>query len=138
MKHVYRLVPAAGWRHIVDLIKQKLDQHFLAEFELFWCVRMLTDKIKLNASVAKLLMAAYQHPSATLLVQAAVMENPSNEYGFLDLKSTQLKHGALTLGGMCALAGIHDLEKSKRNHLCKYVANQSMSMQVLADIIKSI
>lgn len=138
MKHVYRLVPPAGWRHIFDLIKQKLKQPVLTEFELFWCVRMLSDKYKLNTSVAKLLMTAFKHPSATMLVKAAVLENASNDHGFLDLKTAQLKQAPLTLGGMCALAGVRDLEKSKRNYLCKYVANYSASMKVLADIIKSI
>ncbi len=58
-----------------------------------------------------------------------------NGHGLIELKESQLRESPASIAGVCALAGIRAAEKSKRNHLCKYVSKAGPHSAVLAGIV---
>lgn len=138
IKQAYRLWGESEYDDdgaIWEIIDNRAGEKFLTEYELFWLAKMVVDLYGIDDQTVDVLMKIYEHPRATPVVQGVVLENAENGYGFLELKETQLRDTPGGIAAICALAGLRKTEKSKRNHVCKYVAKTGPYAQVLAGIV---
>ncbi|MFT4559406.1 MAG: hypothetical protein ACI93T_004101 [Porticoccaceae bacterium] len=119
---------------IFATIQSRLRAKVVSESELFWLVRILSDYYTFDQEVADNLLRAYEHPAASPVVKSAVVENPENSYGLLDLKEQTLRNGQGGVLGASAVAGLQSLNKAKRNQILKYVGKSSQYMQVICQI----
>lgn len=106
----------------------------LDEYDLFWYAKIMIDYFDFDQNIADLLIDIYQHPRATTPVKALILETSTLNHGFEEFKIAQLR---TNLGPICTasvLLGLKDLEKSRRNHLFKYVGRQGAMLGVLATI----
>jgi hypothetical protein len=138
IKQVYRLLETTTYDDeggIWEILTARIRESFLAEYELFWIAKIILDHYEFGDVAADALARILEHPCATSLVKAVILENEENKHGWLDLKVTQLRDSPSSIAGICALAGLRYAEKSKRNHVCKYIAKVSSYMAVLAGIV---
>jgi hypothetical protein len=119
------------WDGIVSRLK---SPRTLPEHDLFWYARLLIDYYDFDKDVADLLIKIYQHPGASPVVKAAILETESITHGFDDLKETALRSDGNLLTSSAAMVGLAKLTKAKRNHVFKYVANRGSHFAVLMKI----
>lgn len=121
MKELYKLVPQIeNQGEIWYYLKSVLKQNTIPEFQLFWIVRMIVDHYAFDSEAANLLIKVFKHPNATGIVKASILEVPENDHGFLELKESCIRDDKGTITGVCAISGLMQLEKAKRNQIYKY------------------
>jgi len=141
IKHVHRLCGHddlfGSGEAIWDVINARIGKSFLTEFELFWLAKIIIDYYELNATAVAGLVRIHSHDCSTGIVKAVIVECGHNGHGLLEMKDRQLRDSPGSLTAMCALAGLRDVVKSKRNQICKYVAKSGAYSSVLAGIVSS-
>ncbi len=105
------------------------------EFGLFWLVRMILDHYEFDQRSADVLIDLYQHPSATEVVRAAILETERNDHGLLEIKESALRNSGGGLIGVSALVGVLGSDKAKRNQAYKYAARVSDQMALYCRIL---
>ncbi len=135
MKELYKLVPQIEdqgeiWYYLKSVLKQKT----IPEFQLFWIVRMIVDHYAFDSEAANLLIKVFKHPNATGIVKAAILEVAENDHGFLELKESCIRDDKGTITGVCAISGLMQLEKAKRNQIYKYAAKTSPYVKLCCNI----
>jgi len=138
IKQVHRLCGTTGYDDdgaIWTILNERIDASFLTEFELFWIAKIILDYYTFDGTAADALTRIVKHPCATSVVKAVILESRENGHGWFELKEAQLRDSPSNITGICALAGLRHAEKSKRNHLCKYLAKTSPYMAVLGKIV---
>lgn len=122
-----------------DLILDLLDSHQVStEYQLFWFAWTAASHLQGTGSYGSLLMALLEHPAATTVSKAKVLEIPEKRHGMSDIRETQLQSGgagwlawASAIGSQCEKAG-------NRNHLLKYFANASPLNRLIADTVQMV
>jgi hypothetical protein len=140
IKHVHRLITTktvedegACW----ELFSERVKRKDITEFELFWLSKIVVDRYLFNETSSDLLIKITKHPNATPFVKAVILESEHNGFGFLDLKISHLRSSPANITGIAALMGIRKAVKSKRNHVCGYVAKSGPHMNVYSEIVKA-
>lgn len=110
----------------------------ISEFELFWLIRIALDHFDFDEESARFLFEALEHPSAGTLVEAAVLECRSLDYGLFELKQKYLRERGHGLVGYASAIGLLGHEKAQRNMLYKYAMKNSTSMYVLLSALNGI
>jgi hypothetical protein len=105
-----------------------------AEHDLFWYARMLIDHFPFDQDIADMLVLIYEHPNASAVVRAAILETEFLEHGFADLKETAVRVEGTLLIAAAAMVGLAKQDKAKRNHTFKYVARQGAHAAALMKI----
>lgn len=135
MKELYKLIPEVDDQgEIWGLIKSTLKVEIIPEFQLFWMARIIIDYYEFDSEAADLLIKIFNHPNSTSIVKAAILEVPQNDQGFLELKESHVRNDRGTITGACAISGLIQLEKAKRNQIYKYVAKTSPYMNLCCNI----
>lgn len=104
------------------------------EHDLFWYARILIDYYDFDQEVADMLVRIYEHPKASPVVKAAILETKYLDHGFDDLKTSALRGEGTLLVASSAMVGLSRVRKAKRNHLYKYAARQGAHAAVLMSI----
>lgn len=118
-------------------VAARLKETTLSAYELFWLVRLMQDRYEWGATTADRLSAALEHPSATPVVRAAVLEHEQLTHGFEDLKIQTLRDEAGSFVSTAAAAGLRLMAKGKRNQVYKYAGKTGEQMGLLCTILGS-
>jgi len=108
------------------------------EFQLFWLTKIATDFLRDSARLGEILITAYQHPNATALTKAKVLEVPEDRFGLPDLRNEQLRSGGSNWLAWAAAAGARDEDPASRNHLFKYFRNASPMNELVSRCISQL
>jgi len=141
IKHVHRLFgkvtfddEGASW----DYLRSRIYASNTTEYELFWLSKLVADYYDFNEVAAQSLVRIHSHKNASPFVRAAVLENPNNKFGLLELKEDQLRNSSGDIAGCAALMGLRNVVAAKRNQLGKYAARSGPHMKLYADIVSKI
>jgi hypothetical protein len=122
---------AALWPALTSRLKS--DRAF-PEHDLFWYARILIDHFDFDQGTADMLLRIYEHPNASVVVRAAVLETEDLKHGFADLKETALRGEGTLLVAAAGMVGLAKQDKAKRNHTFKYVARHGAHAAALMNI----
>jgi hypothetical protein len=139
LRNFHRLIELVGNKddHLrVDLRNRIRSERSFPEHDLFWYARILIHHLRFDEGVADMLTRIYEHPNASVVVKAAILETPHLDHGFADLKETAIRADGTLLTAAAAMVGLAKIEKSKRNHIFKYAAHQGPHTAVLMNIAK--
>ena len=78
-----------------------------------------------------LLLHVYQHPAATAIVQAKVLEIKQLKSGFQDIRDQCLK-GSSDWRAWASMVGSTQMPKGKRNQMLKYIGKASRMNSIVA------
>jgi len=107
------------------------------EDQLFWIAKIAEEFLVATEGYAKLLLRIYEHPKATAIVQAKVLEIGAMEGGFQDIRERHLQ-GSSDWRTWASIVGSASLPKGGRNQMLKYVAKASrMNSIVTAAVMKT-
>lgn len=139
-KNLYTFVRfGEGFEAVDDLVLTFLkDSSHATEFQLFWLTKLATDLLAESALLGEILFAAYEHPNATLISKAKVLEHPDKRFGLSELREEQLRSGRSDWLAWAAAAGSRVLKKGSRNHVLQYFANGSALNRFIAGCIEKL
>jgi hypothetical protein len=137
LRGLHRFIEVSGDEegHIWTAIESRIRSgRNFPEHDLFWYARLLIDYYAFDQDIADVLLRIYEHPSASTVVKAAILETEYLEHGFADLKEAAVRAEGTLLIAASAMVGLTKLDKAKRNHIYKYVARQGAHAAVLMRI----
>jgi len=108
-----------------------------SEDQLFWLTKIVDHYLLDTARVSEILRILYEHPNATLLTQAKLLEIQDNRYGLSDLRHEHLRAGSSEWRSWAAAVGCTAESAARRNHVLGYFANGSPINRLIADCVCS-
>jgi len=94
------------------------------EDQLFWIAKIAEDYLGGTGAYSKLLLRIYEHPGATPIVQAKVLEIKELKSGFQDVRESHLK-GSSDWRAWASIVGSASVPKGKRNQMLNYIGKAS-------------
>jgi hypothetical protein len=100
---------------------------------------MMVEDYLLSTSVAgDLLISIYEHPWATSVTKAKILEIPEMRFGLPELREEQLKEGKSDWLAWSAAVGSRTKKKVSRNYVLNYFKNASSINRLIAEIISGL
>jgi hypothetical protein len=93
------------------------------EFQLFWLGKIAESYLPQTAQFGEILIKLYEHPNASLISKAKILEIPEMRFGMKDLREEHLKSGRSDWLAWAAAVGSRLEKKANRNHLLSYFSN---------------
>jgi hypothetical protein len=106
------------------------------EYQLFWLTKLCEDELLNESGIGDVLGRIYEHPHATTISKAKVLEIPERRFGMPDLREEELRTGASGWLAWSAAVGSRKIRKASRNHLLGYFSNGSSINRLIADCVK--
>lgn len=104
------------------------------EDQLFWIAKIAEDFLGSTDGYYRLLYRIYEHPKATEIVQAKVLEVGAIEAGFQDIREKHLQ-GSSDWRAWASIVGSAGMPKGNRNQMLKYVAKGSRMNYIVASAV---
>jgi hypothetical protein len=104
------------------------------EDQLFWIAKIAEDYLGGTFGYSKLLLSVYQHPAATPIVQAKVLEIKELKSGFQDIREGHLK-GSSDWRAWASIVGSTMIPKGKRNQMLNYIGRASRMNGIVATAV---
>lgn len=117
---------------IRDYVKESL---FVTEYQLFWLAKLCQEYLLREKEVGEVLGLLLEHPAATVISKAKVLEIPEMRFGMPDLREEELRTGASGWLAWASAIGSRDVKKASRNHLLGYFANGSPINKLISDYV---
>jgi hypothetical protein len=121
-----------------QLLEYLADSPRATEFQLFWIVQLASEYLSGTAEYGSIVMAAFDHPNATVLTRAKVLEIGDTRFGLTDLREEQLRAGRSDWVGWAAAVGTRCLPRGNRNHLLGYFSNASSLNHLIAGCVRDL
>ena len=125
--------------HIAEVVYDylRLSPH-VTEDQLFWITK-ITEKFLMDVPrVRETLGLLYEHPNATALTHAKLLEIPDGRYGLPELRHERLHTGASEWQTWAAAVGCSVDSPATRNHALGYFANGGPLNRLIADCVRSL
>lgn len=114
------------------------DTERLTEYQIFWLAKLLESQLLSTNAAGDLLARLYEHPNATDITRAKILEIPEKRFGMSDLREEQLRTGASMWPSWAAAVGARIEKKANRNHLLGYFSNGSQMNKLIADCVRKL
>lgn len=108
------------------------------EFQLFWIAKIFETYLRDISGAGDLLVALYEHPNATDISKAKLLEIPDRKFGLGDLREEHLRTGASGWLSWSSAVGTRDEKKKNRNHLLGYFANGSPINELISRCVQKL
>jgi hypothetical protein len=109
----------------------------ITEYQLFWFGMMVEDYLLTTPEAGQLLTALYEHPNATDISRAKILEIPEKRFGLPGLREEYLRSGQSDWLAWAAAVGARVDAKSKRNHLLKYFRTSSPMNRLIGEFVQT-
>lgn len=124
---------------LLSILRTFITGHeVITEYQLFWIARIAEKKLLRQNGVGQLLLALYDHPSASQITRAKILEIPIERFGLDDLRRGFLRSGASDWQTWSSIVGSRSVRRSGRNHLLGYAANSSPTNRLIADVVRQL
>lgn len=110
----------------------------VSEYQLFWLAKLCEEYLLEEADVGSLIARLFEHPAATSISKAKILEIPVNKFGMPDLREEELRKGTSGWLGWSSAVGSRNLKKANRNHVLKYFGNASPLNRLISDCIQKL
>jgi hypothetical protein len=137
-KNVYNYARLTSDRDgLDDLILAFLTEWPTAtEYQLFWLVKLAEDFLGKSRKIGDILTRAFEHPKATIISRAKVLEIADNRFGLPELREERLRGGRSDWEAWAAAAGTRGLKAASRNHVLSYFANGSQINWLVSECLR--
>lgn len=109
----------------------------ITEYQLFWFGMMVEGYLLKTPSAGDLLISLYEHPNATSITKAKILEIPEKRFGLGDLREEQLKTGQSDWLAWTAAVGARVHPKGQRNQLLKYFRKSSPMNRLIGEFVET-
>lgn len=130
--------------HIIDkneissaILKYLATEKQVTEYQLFWFGMMVEDYLLKTSSAGALLIALYEHPNATDISRAKILEIPDKRFGLSDLRDQHLRSGRSDWLAWTAAVGARVHTKGQRNQLLKYFRKSSPMNRLVGEFVET-
>jgi hypothetical protein len=122
-----------------DLLLQFLKNGTNAtEDQLFWIAKISEDFLSKTPKYADILSSLYEHPNATVISRAKVIEIPENRFGMGELRREHLRVGKSDWLAWASAVGCRSETPISRNHILSYFSKASPMNKLVADCVKNL
>ncbi|MES1026618.1 orotate phosphoribosyltransferase, partial [Gloeocapsa sp. BRSZ] len=122
-----------------DLLLQFLKNGTNAtEDQLFWIAKISEDLLSKTPKYADILSSLYDHPNATVISRAKVIEIPENRFGMGELRREHLRVGKSDWLAWASAVGCRSETPISRNHTLSYFSKASPMNKLVADCVKNL
>ena len=105
------------------------------EFQLFWLTHILEDRLLDTPSAGEIINRLYNHPNATSISRAKLLEVPDLRYGLVELRDGHLGAGQSDWLSWASAVGHRGLRRIGRKHRLGYFAKASNYNKLVFDIV---
>lgn len=121
---------------IAEIIREILKQrNYVTEYQLFWIAKIAEDYLRGTSNIGELLYLLYEHPNASTISRAKVLEIPEQRFGMPNLREEHLRTGKSDWLAWAAAIGSRKEIKANRNHLLSYFSNGSVMNRLIANCV---
>ena len=110
----------------------------ITEYQLFWLAKLLDVRLLGTKRAADIVGGLYDHPNATAISKAKLLEIADKKYGLSDLREEHLRTGASGWLSWSAAVGTRVEKKKSRNHILDYFANGSPMNDLIAKCVQKL
>ncbi len=104
----------------------------ITEDQLFWMAKIAESYLNTTPNYPEILSALYNHPNATIISKAKILEIPELRFGMPELRAEHLRVGKSDWLAWSAAVGCRNETKIKRNHILKYFSHASPMNRLIA------
>jgi hypothetical protein len=108
------------------------------ENQLFWLTKITEDYLMRSHNYGDIIDLLYNHPHATSLTQAKLLEIPDHRFALPELRSDHLRVGKSDWLSWSAAVGCRKQPKISRNHTLKYFSRASPMNKLISDCISAL
>ena len=130
-------------KHIEDkdfigkFISTAAENEGLQEYQLFWFAWVLQDFLLGTKYAPEVIGKLYNHPNATIISKAKLLEIPDNRFGLVEMRDEHLVAGRSDWLAWASAVGHRNLLAISRNHKLEYFANSSPMNHLIMTIVTS-
>ncbi len=110
----------------------------ITEDQLFWMTKISEDYLSNTEPYGDILLRLYEHPYATEISQAKLLEVPEHRFGMPELREEQLRTGRSDWSAWAAAIGCRNEEPLNRNHKLSYFAHGSAMNALIAECVRNL
>jgi|SRR5437667_7631684 len=114
------------------------DGAYATEDQLFWMAKLSEEFLSKTSLYRDLLLAIYQHPNATDISKAKVLEIPEQRFGMPELRNEHLRVGKSDWLSWSSAVGSRAATRMSRNHGLMYFGKASPMNKLISDCVMSI
>jgi hypothetical protein len=114
------------------------DGAYATEDQLFWMAKLSEEFLSKTSRYRDILLAIYQHPNATDVSKAKVLEIPEQRFGMPELRHEHLRVGKSDWLSWSSAVGSRAATRISRNHALTYFGKASPMNKLIADCVISI
>ncbi|WP_421702749.1 antiviral reverse transcriptase Drt5 [Aliiroseovarius sp.] len=118
---------------VLELLRD--NDAMIYEFQLFWLTHILEDRLLNTASAAEIIDRLNNHPNATSISRAKLLEIPDLRYGLVELRDAHLGAGQSDWLSWSSAVGHRGLNRIDRRHRLGYFAKASNYNKLVFDIV---
>ncbi len=108
----------------------------LTEFQLFWLAKIFEEYLIDEADAAEVVHRLYEHPNATDISRAKLLEIEDRRFGLSELREEHLRTGQSGWLSWASAVGTRVERKRNRNHILGYFANGSPLNKLIAQCVQ--
>ncbi|MCC8966557.1 hypothetical protein H8A95_30570 [Bradyrhizobium sp. Pear76] len=120
---------------VADLLLKSLLSRDLQEYQLFWFGHILESYLMNTTKTARLIDAIFNHPGATVVSKAKILEISDRRFGLPELREPLLKTGQSDWLSWSAAVGERSQQAATRNHRLGYFAKGSSMNWLVSTIV---
>ncbi|ASC72148.1 hypothetical protein XM38_031020 [Halomicronema hongdechloris C2206] len=110
----------------------------ITEDQLFWMGKLSEDYLADTSEYSSILLELYEHPNATLISRAKILEIPEQRFGMIELREEHLRTGKSDWLAWSAAVGTRGATAISRNHTLTYFSKASPMNKIIGDCIRSL
>jgi hypothetical protein len=114
------------------------DGAYATEDQLFWMTKLSEEFLSETSHYRDILLSIYQHPNATDISRAKVLEIPEPRFGMPELRHDHLRVGKSDWLSWSSAVGSRATSRLSRNHSLTYFGKASPMNRLIADCVMSI
>jgi hypothetical protein len=114
------------------------DEAYATEDQLFWIAKLAEEFLGETSSFRDILWSIYQHPNATNISRAKILEIPEQRFGMPEMRDEHLKVGKSDWLAWSSAVGCRAAPPISRNHSLTYFGKASPMNRLIAECVSSI
>lgn len=110
----------------------------VTEDQLFWIGKIAEEYLGKTRKYSEILSALLEHPNATAISKAKILEIPEHRFGMPDIREQHLRAGNTDWTGWAAAVGCRKDKKSRRAYMLKYFGHVSPMNHLIAECVQDL
>jgi hypothetical protein len=138
-KHLYSVALQVSDREelatiLLDFLS---DETELLEYQLFWLTVIAEESLAGTSKYGDILLRIFELTPEYPIARARVLEIPTQDFGFKEIRSDFLKTGASNWAAWASAAGSRSLNAGERNYVLDYFSKGSSINFLVASAVKA-